>query len=257
LPGNRCLLLARSEEDAADGMDVPGWDLFQVAVCEVVERSISWNGQADAAVITSRHAARWFLTHCPGFDGPIAASGPATAKILREAGFACTVPTRHGGKDALDALEQPAGARILFPCGERTAGTVETRARERGLGLERLVVYGLKPCEGLVIPDSIDVFAFWSGQMVSFFKDAMGESRWERLRQLPVLCLEGTSQDALLTLGWSGEMVVLEKTPLQAELSSILLRLVTSCGLTGGRSRGCSGQGAEDSLESARFTGLN
>lgn len=227
-------------------MEVPGWELVQVSVCEVVERSACWSGRADAAVITSRHAARWFVTHCPGFDGPIAASGPATASILREGGFVCTVPARHGGKDALDALGQPTGAQILFPCGERTAGAVEARAREQGLGLERLVVYGLKLCEGLVVPEPIDAFAFWSGQMVAFFKDALGESRWEGVRRRPVLCLEGTAREALLAHGWSGEMVVLEKTPQQAELSSILLGLVTPCGLTGGRSGGSPGHGAEE-----------
>jgi len=236
-------------------MDVPDWDLVQVCVCEVVERDVSWEGRADAAVITSRHAARWFVKHCPGFDGPIATSGPATARILREAGLACTVPVGHGGKAALDGLSLSAGARILFPCGEMTAGTVEARARELGFELDRLVVYGLKRSDSIVIPEPIDALAFWSGQMVSYFKDAVDEVRWERIRQLPVLCLEGTSRDALKLHGWHGDMIVLEKTPLQAELSSILLRLVTSCGLTGGRSRGCPGQGAEESSGVLDFRG--
>lgn len=226
-------------------MSVPGWEVVSLAVCTVLDLSASWSGQADAAVITSRHAARWFVRNCRRFEGVVVAAGPATARILEEDGVACIVPARQGGKAALDELQAVPGARILFPCGETTAGTVEARALELGLGLERLPVYRLGKIDSLAVPGSFDAVAFWSGQMVVFFKDAVGESRWDRIRRLPVLCLEGTSREALRSHGWQGEIIVLEKTPLQEELSSILLGLVTSCGLTGDRSGKHPGQGAE------------
>jgi uroporphyrinogen-III synthase len=228
LPGNRVLLLLHSGEEEPIPHVVAGWDIHRLAVSHVREVPARQESPFESVILTSRHAARWFVRSFPDFCGTVVASGPTTAAVLEHAGIRCLVPAVPGGANALELLEANRGDRVFFPCAERTAGTVEALAQVRGLRLERLVVYRLDPVAVLDLPWRIDALGFFSGQMVEYFKRSIPDWVWNELSQLPVLCMQGTAQAALGSLGWVGQVYPLEKTPGQSDLSSLLLNMVAS-----------------------------
>jgi uroporphyrinogen-III synthase len=197
--------------------------VLKLAVSRVIEFDHPFHGDFSHVVLTSRHAASWFVRHHPQYRGVVAVSGDGTAAILREAGMDCLVPSTLGGAAALEILDVVQGETVLFPCGEKTAGTVEALALARGIDLRRLVVYGLQPVESLRLPPRVDAIGFLSGQMVEMFHQNLAIGAWNDLSRLPVLCLKGTAEAALESLGWLGQVHRMEKIPGQEDLSSLLL----------------------------------
>lgn len=228
LSGNRRLLLVRSQEDESS-LELPGWDLIPLVVNRVVAVPTPWAGVCDAVIVTSRHAVPWLARELKGFAGPVGVSGPATAQKVRQAGFRCAVPETWGGEGALRALELPAGSKVLFPCGMRTAGSVERVAEALSLELIRVEVYRLEPCghscEAMI--QDVEGVIFLSGQMVRHFHEQEWASHWQRLQALPALCTESARVE-LSALGWEGPLWTLEKKGGQMDLSRLLLKAVLS-----------------------------
>lgn len=228
MSGNRRLLLVRSQEDESS-LELPGWELVPLVVNRVVDLPTSWAGGCDAVVVTSRNAVPWLARELKGFAGPVGVAGPATAQKVRQAGFRCAVPEIWGGEGALRALELPAGSKVLFPCGVRTAGSVERVAEALGLELIRVEVYRLEPCShsGTDIPREVEGVVFLSAQMVRHFHEQEWTSSSHGLRTLPALCTE-SAQAELQALRWEGPLIRLEKKGGQMDLSRLLLKAVLS-----------------------------
>lgn len=228
MSGNRRLLLVRSQEDESS-LELLGWDLIPLVVNRVVDLPTPWTGVCDAVIVTSRNAVPWLARELKGFAGPVGVSGPATAQKVRQAGFRCTVPESWGGEGALRALDLPAGSKVLFPCGMRTAGSVERTAEALGLELIRVEVYRLEPCGPSCqsVPQEVEGVIFLSGQMVRHFHEQDWISTSRGLRALPALCTDSARVE-LLALGWEGPLWRLEKKGGQMDLSRLLLKAVLS-----------------------------
>lgn len=228
MPGNRRLLLVCSQDLEPD-LELPGWELVPCPVNRVVSLPTPWSGSCDAVIVTSRHAVPWLARTMGGFAGPVGVSGPATAAKVRDAGFRAVAPQGWGGEGALKALGLPAGSKVLFPCGERTAGSVEGQAHAKGIELTRLEVYRLEPCaEGLeALPEDVEGVVFLSGQMVRHFHEGLGAARPGGLRLLPALCTP-SARTQLQALAWEGPLVELEKKGGHTGLSRLLLKAVLS-----------------------------
>lgn len=228
LSGNRRLLLVRSQEDESS-LELPGWDLIPLVVNRVVTVPATWIGVCDAVVVTSRNAVPWLAQAMEGFEGPVGVSGPATATKVREAGFRCVVPETWGGEGALRALDLPVGSKVLFPCGTRTAGSVERVAQALELELIRVEVYRLESCSPTykVWFGDVEGVIFLSGQMVRHFQESTLSSRSHRLQALPAFCTPSARVE-LVALGWEGPLRLLEKKEGQEDLSRLLLKAVVS-----------------------------
>jgi len=224
LSGNRRLLLVQSGEEDRFGA-VAGWETVPFPVCRLVAFDPGPVLPADHAIVTSRHAAQWFVAQSPRISGRIAASGPASAKVLQDAGFPVLVPQVLGGEAALLGLEAKAGERVLFPCARRTAGSVESACSRLGLVLDRKVVYGFESADRLTLPEAIDAAMVLSGGMVEHLRKAVPPEHWGVVSALPMLCLRGTASRSLESAGWRGPVLECEKIPGADELSSLLFRL--------------------------------
>lgn len=122
----------------------------------------------DWLIVTSPRAARAWLDACeragvgrgaaasaggaaasPGGAVPIAATGPATAAVLREAGWAVRrIPDTYSAEGLLEAFEaqaDAAGARVLFPCSDRAGDVLPDGLRRLGAVVESVVAYRTIP----------------------------------------------------------------------------------------------------------------
>lgn len=212
LSGLRRLALFRGEGTPLD-LAVPGWECRIVdayRTCELATREVPRLEQP--VVITSPRAAEWFAARFPGHQGPIATAGKATASSLQKVGLNCLVPKETGGEAALLALVSVLSADrdIFFPCGVKTAGTVEAAAERLGLSLRQVAVYRLEP---LPLPPlgRLDALAFLSGQGVRVVRQGVPAACWQELRELPVLATP-TALAALETLAWQGKRFQITKT---------------------------------------------
>lgn len=212
LSGLRRLALFRGEGAPLD-LAVPGWEcrVFDAyRTCELDAQEVPRPEQP--VVITSPRAAEWFAARFPGHQGPIATAGKATATPLQKVGLNCLVPKEMGGEAALLALASVLSTNrdIFFPCGVKTAGTVEVTARKLGLSLQQVAVYRLEP---LPLPPlgKLDALAFLSGQAVRIVCQSLSAACWQELCELPVLGTP-TALTALEALAWQGKRFMVAKT---------------------------------------------
>lgn len=212
LSGLRRLALFRGEGTPLE-LAVPGWEcriIDAYRTCELAVQEVPRPGQP--VVITSPRAAEWFAARFPGHQGPIATAGKATASPLQKVGLNCLVPEETGGEAALLALASGLSSdrEVFFPCGVKTAGTVEMAAGTLGLSLRQVAVYRLEP---LPLPPlgKLDALAFLSGQAVRILCQGVSAACWQELRELPVLGTS-TALAALETLMWQGKRFQITKT---------------------------------------------
>lgn len=213
LSGLRRLALFRGQGSSPLDLAVPGWECRIVdayRTCELAAQEVPRPEQP--VVITSPRAAEWFAARFPGHQGPIATAGKATASPLQKVGLNCLVPKETGGEAALLALASVLSADrdIFFPCGVKTAGTVEMAAGRLGLSLRQVAVYRLEP---LPLPPlgALDALAFLSGQAVRMVRQGVSVACWQQWQELPVLATP-TALAALETLVWQGKRFLITKT---------------------------------------------
>jgi len=211
LSGLRRLALFRGQGTPLE-LVVPGWECRIVDAYRTCELAVSEIPRPEQpVVITSPRAAEWFAARFPEHQGPIATAGKVTAIPLQRVGLNCLVPKETGGEAALLALAfmLSADRDIFFPCGVKTAGTVEAAAEKLGLSLRQVAVYRLEP---LPLPPlgRLDALAFLSGQAVRMVRQGVPAACWQELRDLPVL-VTPTAQMALETLAWQGKRFQITK----------------------------------------------
>lgn len=112
---------------------------------------IDLRGTFDSIVFTSRNAVEWFfhfyleLADIRTLAGiSLVAVGKTTAGALRERGLRVDfVPCVQTGEGLAGEWPIPAGARILFPCGNLASG--EEHLQKRGAQVTRLEIYSTVP----------------------------------------------------------------------------------------------------------------
>lgn len=217
LSGNRRLVLFHGQDQAPGYLNAPGWSVVPCAVAQSETLPVvvpDWDA-CDAVLLTSKASAAWYGRQACT-EKLVVTSGEGTAALLAAAGKVGIPPEQgHGAKAALTTLSQrlPAGGRVLFPCGERTAGTAQAAAVELGFELRELPVYRMKAIPTVASLGLVLAVGFGSGQIVEFARTALGPLRWKALSVLPALVLGDTARRALSD--WNGQVLDLEKTAIQ------------------------------------------
>jgi uroporphyrinogen-III synthase len=121
-----------------------------------------------------------------GFTGKtrIAAVGPATARATSERLRAPDLVAQAATAGALSAeIEDVAGRRVLFPCGDLAGDVLPRVLRDRGATVDEVVAYrtvaggGARELARLVRAGAVDAILFFSASSVRYFVDALGAGR--------------------------------------------------------------------------------
>lgn len=172
------------------------------------------------AVTSPRAAWRWLEAWAAGPDAgarppvPAAAAGPATAAVLREAGWSVErVAAQYSAGGLLEAFEtagDAGGARILFPCSDLASDELPDGLRRLGAEVERIVTYRTvltppDPAElrGAVEAGAVDVATFTSPSTVAgFLHGADGATMKLVRRRLAAAAIGTTTAFALEAADW-------------------------------------------------------
>ena len=214
--GARRVVLFHGQEHAPGYLSDSQWIVVPqaVAVAEPIPVA-DFDLDCDAVLLTSKAAALWYCKQSFP-DQLVVTSGEGTAAILSAAGKVGIAPKDGVGAGAalrLLSKRLRVGARILFPCGERTAGIAEQVTTELGFELRTLPVYRLQALPTIGPLGTVHAACFGSGQIVEFTRNGLGPARWRSLSSLPALVLGNTARNALSD--WNGCVLDLEKTAIQ------------------------------------------
>lgn len=186
----------------------------------------------DWLVVTSPRAARrWLEAWDAGRDAAArpsvsaAAVGPATATVLREAGWHVErVADEHSARGLLEAFEvagDAAGMRILFPCSDLAGDEFPDGLRRLGAKVDRIVAYRtvLTPPDSSEVRRAVEtgtvrVVTFTSPSTVEGFLDGADDATMNLVRRRLAATAIGTSTaTALEAADWPA--VVADETSLE------------------------------------------
>lgn len=179
----------------------------------------------DWIAVTSPRAARFWLEsvaaaiEAPAAPRPAAAAaGPATAEVLRDAGW----PVRRvadaysatGLLEAFAAAGDAPGARILFPCSDRAGDELPEGLRRLGADVARVTAYRTvatppDPAEVLAAARDgrVDVVTFTSPSTVEGFLAGSDEAQKREIRdRLAAVAIGPTTASTLRAGGWPASM---------------------------------------------------
>jgi hydroxymethylbilane synthase len=95
----------------------------------------------DALAVTSQEAARRLSDVRVPAGVTVAAVGPATARALSAVGLRATYVGKGGAAELARNLPVGEGGRVLFPCAEASRKEMAEGLAQRGVPLEKVVVY--------------------------------------------------------------------------------------------------------------------
>ena len=95
----------------------------------------------DALAVTSQEAARRLSGVRVPAGVTVAAVGPATARALSAVGLRATYVGKGGAAELARTLPVDEGGRVLFPCAETARKELTEGLAQRGVPLEKVVVY--------------------------------------------------------------------------------------------------------------------
>ena len=146
-------------------------------------RSLAALARGDALVVTSANAARRLRGLAVAAGVRIAAVGQASARALRDAGLAPEVVGEGGARELARRLDLARGARVLFPCAENARRELEVELAERGVMVERLVLYRSRARHGAALSAEADVRLYLSPSAVAagLEHERAGSGRAQRL----------------------------------------------------------------------------
>ncbi len=150
-------LVTRPKEDSADLIGA----LEQRGIAVVAEPLLTIRPKTGAAVetdgvqallFTSANGARTFADVSKGRDLPAFAVGDATAKTLRDLGFA-KVESAQGDVEDLERMVRrrldPTRGRLLHAAGSSVAGDLAGRLKAAGFEVDRVHLYDSEPADAL------------------------------------------------------------------------------------------------------------
>lgn len=186
----------------------------------------------DWLVVTSPRAARrWLEAWAAGRDAtarppvPAAAVGPATAAVLREAGWPVErVADEHSARGLLEAFEgagDARGMRILLPCSDLAGAELPDGLRRLGAEVDRIVAYRtvLTPPDASDVRRAVEagavrVATFTSPSTVEGFLDGADDATMNLVRRrLAAAAIGTTTATALQAADWPA--VVADETSLE------------------------------------------
>jgi uroporphyrinogen III methyltransferase / synthase len=212
----------------ATPLEIPTIAIEPPATWDPVDATIAQGGY-DWVVFTSANGVTAFLERlaAAGADQSwwrvtrVAAVGPRTAGLLRQAGIRVDVVPDEFVADALVATlahDEPLnGRRVLFPGAERARDTVDQGLREHGAIVDRVTVYRTVPAP---IPRDlndhlqnrqIDAATFTSASTVTSLLDMLG-SHAQLLAGVVVACIGPVTADAARARGLSVDVVAEQHT---------------------------------------------
>ena len=194
-----------------------------------IRRAVKRRESYDWLVLTSPRAARAWLallerTRGTGQripereSGPrTAVVGPATARVLREAGRrvdrVADVRSATGLVAAFRAEGDAAGARVLCPCSDMASDELAEGLRELGARVDRVVAYRTvaSPPDAVEVAraataGTVRVVTFTSPSTVEGFFAALDAAAAAWLTgRLAAAAIGSTTRDALAAAGWAAE----------------------------------------------------
>ena len=217
-----------SAEALARRMEVLGAAVVREVVLDVEDLDgsalpsrVARLGPRDAVAVTSASAAR----RLRGLRIPegvrIAAVGPATARALEDAGHRPDLVGGAGARELAGELELQPGARVLFPCAEEARPDLERELAQRGVAVERVVLYRTRRRHDARIDSSVAARVYLSPSAVEACREsearlsksparfALGSATAEALEEhsLAAVALGTDPEDALATLAawWTAQ----------------------------------------------------
>lgn len=186
----------------------------------------------DWLIITSPRSARAWLDACgraraggaagaiTGSAVSVAATGPATAAVLREAGWSVQrIPDTYSAEGLVEAFEarrDAAGARMLYPCSDRAGDVMPDGLRRLGAVVERVVAYRTIPSppdpaavRRAVESGGVRVVTFTSPSTVEAFLAGVNATTSASTivpDRLAAAAIGPTTADALARHGWRAEV---------------------------------------------------
>lgn len=207
----------------AAGGSVVHWPCIRFADPENpsrMRRAVARGDEFDWVVLSSPRAARRWLaalaeTSFPTGPTPaIAVVGPATARVVRDAGRDPAVTAEEysgaGLVETLAAATPLAGARVLFPAADRASDVIPRGLERYGAAVERVVAYRtlVTPPDPSVVREAVDadrvhVVAFASPSAVDGFLGGFADSAsFDPRERLRAAAIGPTTGAALRAHGW-------------------------------------------------------
>ncbi len=227
---------------------IPTIAIQPVEDLSLLDRAIRDLDTFQYVVLPSVNGARVFLDRASALGQDLASAGhlravagPATARVLENAGFTPRiVPDPFSAEAALTALkgEPLAGARVLLPRAQEGREALGDGLRASGARVKEVPVYRTVPVSGAprlstaLTRGELDAVTFFSPSAVRGFTLSLEHARLQRetltLRPL-VACIGMTTATAAAQLGWPADVIAAGTT---AEALVIALASALSCVLS-------------------------
>lgn len=207
LAGTRVALVGRGETGANLGarIEALGGTVERVAVLEIEDvRAPDLVGrvarlkEGDAIAVTSQEAARRMGDISVPAGVTLAAVGPGTATALASVGLKAGLVGRGGAKTLARELPVEPGAQVLFPCSESPREDLPRALDERGVAVDKVVLYRTVAREAADPPGEADVLVYMSPSAVVA---ALAMGLEADLPETPRLGMGAATADALADEG--------------------------------------------------------
>jgi hydroxymethylbilane synthase len=156
----------------------------------------------DVLAVTSQEAARRLSGHRVPSGVAIAAVGPGTAHALSASGLRPTLVGKGGARALASRIEVGEGGHVLFPCALEARPELPDALRERGIEVDRIVLYRTVAAEETDVVEGADVVIYMSPSSVA---TAVGQGRETRRQRVVRIGLGGSTCDALQDEGLDHE----------------------------------------------------
>jgi hydroxymethylbilane synthase len=140
---------------------------FETVEGPSVAERVAALGAGDALAVTSKEAARRLAgVRVP--DGVlVGAVGSATERELTRSGLAVDHVGDGGARELARSLPVEAGRRVLFPCALDALPDLPETLGERGVDVERLVLYRTVPCPDVALDADVEARVYMSPSAVA------------------------------------------------------------------------------------------
>ena len=148
----------------------------------------------DMLAVTSQEAARRLSGQRVPPGVKVAAVGPGTARALSASGLRPDVVGKGGSRALARLIDVPDGGTVLFPCAKDARPELPDGLRERGVSVERVVLYQTVASPRSQVVDGADVVLYMSPSAVSI---AVSQGHEARRGKVVRIGLGGSTCDAL------------------------------------------------------------
>ena len=206
-----------------------------------LDQALAALARYDWLVLTSAQAARVAFAQADLRDISIqiAAVGPATAQVIRDAGYTVNlVSAEHSAEGLLAAIGAVAGQRILLPAADIARSNLAEGLTARGATVDAVIAYRTVPGPGaatlapLLQASTVDAVTFTSSSTVQYLLEGcikLGITQTEAVRLLNhcVLACIGP-QTAATARGYGLSVVEAETASTKGLIATLIHRFSTA-----------------------------